>query len=330
MIGLFWLYMIFVPFLMGTLTLYVTKKKGTSFVLSVSESYLLGGALLLGIGQVVHLGGLFFQWNLSRCTYLFLMASSLCALAGGILVFVKWLKKENLFAIRKIRGASFWYPLGFLLVLLGLLLYVYLAPAKVIKGDIMLETVQSFVAEEGIYLVNPLTGQAYEYGMPLRYQILSLPTLYSMFALLFELPVGLMVSHLIPVLVLMASFLSFYRLSQSLFGEEYNKRYSFLIIVALLFWFGAGNHSMEGFRAIYGAHQATSIRNLVILPMVLAMGMEKKWSWCALLLIAEACITWTFMGMGVSVVITLAMVLFSLLEKWNAAGSGWIKRIYRK
>lgn len=45
-----------------------------------------------------------------------------------------------------------------------------------ISGDITGETVQTFLAENAVYNVNPMTGSAFTQGMPARFKILGLPT----------------------------------------------------------------------------------------------------------------------------------------------------------
>ena len=52
-------------------------------------------------------------------------------------------------------------------------------------------------ATDGIYQVNPLTGQAYVQGMSLRYRILGLPTLYTFLSASFSVDSGLLVQNLI-------------------------------------------------------------------------------------------------------------------------------------
>lgn len=48
-----------------------------------------------------------------------------------------------------------------------------------LTGDMTVETVNTFLRENAVYTVNPLTGTAYSMGMSFRLKILCLPTLYG-------------------------------------------------------------------------------------------------------------------------------------------------------
>ena len=67
----------------------------------------------------------------------------------------------------------------FVIIIILQLVQVVMNQKLYLDGDMTRETVNSFLAEDAVYRVNPMTGQAYTLGMPLRLKILRLPTLYG-------------------------------------------------------------------------------------------------------------------------------------------------------
>ena len=77
-----------------------------------------------------------------------------------------------------------------------------------ITGDMTLEAVNSFLESDRVYEVNPLTGGAYEAGMPMRLQILCLPSLYGFISQSMGIETELLIYGLIPGIVLLGSYLA--------------------------------------------------------------------------------------------------------------------------
>lgn len=317
MIVLLWLGLLLLPIVlgMGVLAIFNRKKKKDS--ISVSEGCVLGFVGLLGMAQVGHVIGLFANLSIGMTGLLF---------GGGLLVLcvvvllamlLQWRRGRVSLAFLK-RGSNerTWIPFLFLVLLLIQVLIIYCMEPVVTPGDITLETVQSFLAEDGIYRVMPLTGQASESGLPLRYMILCLPTLYAVFCQLFGLEAELVVCHVVPVMVLVMAYFGYYHLSGVLFGQEaFKKRYLFLVAVAILLFISNNAAFTNGYGALYGGHIGTTIRNLILVPYTLAAALEKRWWKGLLCVLAEACIVWTFWGFGVCTVVFGGLFLLTLAEK---------------
>lgn len=224
-------------------------------------------------------------------------------------------RKQDYWVRRNQDAMPNWLPLVFLAFLLLQLLYVFCRNPLVVPGDITLETVQSFLTEDGIYRVLPLTGMPSESGVPFRYGILCLPTVYALIAQGFGLEAEIVVCHMVPVVILGASYLAYERLGESLFGEgQRKKKYWFLIMVSLIFFFSDSAVSLDGYSALHAGYLGSSIRNLILVPFTLSAMLERRYWIAVLCILAELCIVWTFWGLGVCVAVTLGMLILDLLE----------------
>ena len=116
--------------------------------------------------------------------------------------------------------------------------------------------------------------------------------------------------HIVPIVVLAAAYLAYYRLSETLFGRAaLGKRFLFLLIVAVILWVSDGAVYLDGYGALHSGYMGTSIRNLVLIPYVLCAALEKRWWKVVLGILAEACIAWTFWGCGVCVVMAVGILI---------------------
>lgn len=316
MIVLLWLSLILIPLVtgMGLLSVFYAKKH--EYEITVSEGFVLGSIACIGLMEVIHMIGLVGDLALAQVKILLGIAILvLTCLSVVFLVVLAIKQKKRLGIFVKHQNARTVFPFLFLALLLIQLLYVYCAEAMVTPGDIILETVQSFLAEEGIYRVMPLTGEVSEFGLPLRYKILCLPTLYALLSESFQVDAQLLVCNIIPVVVLAGMYFSYYYLSGVLFGKSaVGKRYLFLLLVAMLIFFMDGGVASNGYSGLHSGYLGTSIRNLILVPYVFAASLEKRWWKAMLCVLAEACIAWTFWGCGVCLVIGLGMFVLSLVE----------------
>jgi hypothetical protein len=253
------------------------------------------------------------------------MLTAVIAVSAAALLFVLFLRgqkakkespKAGQMAMQKNRmGAGGWCLLGaFVAVLASQIVFLILQPVVYLEGDMTVETVASFLESNAIYKVNPLTGQAYTQGLPLRIQILGLPTLYGALADLFSVPARLLVAKIVPVAVLLIAYAAFATIGVAFFGKEKRKVIGFLLVVAALFWAGSYAESMDGFALLYCGYRATTIRNTILVPWTVSLCMRGKWLTAFLAVAAEACITWTLYGMGVCLLVVAVMGIATLVR----------------
>lgn len=333
MIILLWLSLALVPWLLGAGILIVIYGKSTAPV-RMTDAWVMGGMCCIGVAEVLHLLGTFGHLSLGRLLLLWHGMIAVLAVAALALTAGTYHKHRERFRILPEKGRSFVLPGIFLLMALIQAIYVYCMPALNVSGDIMVETLCSFQAADGIYQVNPLTGQAYTQGLAMRHRILGLPTLYTFLATSFRVEGALFVRNLIPVAVLAGTYMVYYRIARLLFGDDLRKKYLFLTVVSLIFWCGEGAPWLDGYAALHSAWTGTSIRNLILLPYALSLGLEKDlrhtWPGMALCVLTEACVCRTFYGLGMCVLLLAVLLVLDMLsactwcQRLSLRISGWL------
>ena len=318
MIGLLWICLLLFPVLLGSGILALFYGKNRTYDITVSESCILGFIGCIGISEVVHVAGYVLDWSLQKCIRLWVI-SLFVVVALAVVLFCLRIKGQygNRIALCKgYRIKKTAIPFAFLGIVLLQMLFIYCTQPLLTEGDITLETVQSFLAEDGIYRVLPLTGQVSETGVPLRYGILCLPTLYAMLGSIFKIDAELLVCHIIPVAMAGIAYMSSYYLSGVLFGTKaFQKRFLFVLTLSVIFLFTDTGIFSNGYSILHSGYLGTSIRNLILIPYLFGAVLEKRWWKAILCVLAEACITWTLWGMGVCVVVLVGMFLLSCVER---------------
>lgn len=316
MIILLWLSLALVPWLLGAGVLIVIYGKSSALI-RMTDAWIMGGMCCIGVAEVLHLLGTFAHLPLGRLLLLWHGIIAVLSIVALALVARTYYMHKERFRILPERGGSFVLPGIFLLIVLIQAIYVYCMPALAPPGDIMVETLYSFQTSDGIYQLNPLTGQAFTQGLSMRYRILGLPTLYTILATSFRVEGALFVQNLIPVAVLAGTYMVYYRLARLLFGNDLRRKYLFLIVVALIFWCGEGAPWLDGYAALHSAWMGSSIRNLILLPYSLSLGLEKDlrytWPGMALCVLAEACVCRTVYGLGMCLLLLAVLLVLDKL-----------------
>jgi len=305
----------------------------------VADDLIMGEAAAIGAAEAAHLAGVLMGWPFTGCVILFWWLAAVTLVVGLLIVrgrsgaCRKRAKERRRKRLLSADGAE--WAMGAVLGLLFLsqLIFVCLEDSSFRQGDMTIETVGSFLATDQIYRVNPMTGMPYAAGLPLRLEILCLPTLYGSLCRAAGLAPGLVIGRIVPAMTLASCYAAFTALAYSLFPEEApegggraekgktvrKKRLCFLIAVALLLWAGAYRYGMDGFDVLCCGWRGVSIRNGVLLPWLLSLCIRKKRLCILVCILAEGCIVWTFYGCGVCLFLALGMALAQLL--WHNASS---------
>lgn len=329
MIVLLWLGFIFIPLIIGEGLLSVFYGKNRRDYSGLTEGYMLGGIVCIGVTEVMHIAGLFLNMPISKIGTWLLLALIGLALIAFLVIIVPLLKRKES-EWQKMACEKTVFPFAFMVVVLLQALFIFCREPIMIPGDIILETVRSFLAEDGIYRVMPLTGMVSEAGVPLRYKILCLPTLYAVLCDVFNIEASLLVCHIVPIVVLAGTYVSYYCLSGVLFSKkDLKRRYMFLFVIAVFFLFTDKGTFMNGYGLLHGGYLGTTIRNLILVPYTLAASLEKRWWKVVLCVLAEACIAWTLWGLGVCIVISLGIGGLALLER-KCPGACKFMQIFRE
>ncbi len=272
-----------------------------------TDALITGDLIMIGLAVTAHVAAVFTGQSFSRCTVIFISALGAALLLSAVLFLFYGFahkgdkangqrhmvnKAEKPDPAEKILTGLFW------ILVLAQMIYILWNAGVYTKGDMTVETVASFLYTDGIYRVNPMTGQAYVEGVPSRLMILCLPALYGFFCRLSGLDPESVVTAAVPVWIFVSSYAAFYCVGRSLFPESRKKRSCFLIVVVMLMWAGSSFYSMDGFDLLYCGYRGVTIRNLVLIPYLISLCLRKRWMPVILCILAEACIVWTLYGMG--------------------------------
>lgn len=286
-----------------------------------ADDLIMGEAVLIGAAETAHLAGVLMDWPFTGCVILFWWLAAVALVVGLLIVMGrskaarKRAKEQRRRHLLSADGGE-WALRGLVGVLfLSQLLFVCLGENHYRQGDMTIETVGSFLASDGIYRVNPMTGMPYQAGMPLRLEILCLPTLYGSLCRASGLGPGVVAGRIVPVMTLVSCYAAYTALAYSLFpegtdregGSVRKRRLCFLAAAALLLWAGAYQYGMEGFNLLCCGWRGVSIRGGVLVPWLLSLCIRKKYLCILACILAEACIVWTFYGCGVCLFLALGM-----------------------
>lgn len=302
---------------------FLTKKKSKendrNVPLNWQDHLIIGWMIVMVLVQVSHViawaGGHALDW----CTRLF------CILFTGFLLIAlfvqrrQWLrggipKGCNASQKQVLYGTDQWQITGVQLIRLCFLAIVcVLCVLFWIEGpadrqqDQMVETVNTLVTTNRFYEINPLTGRAYEVGIPLRLQILSLPTGYAILCKVLGLPAYLVVWRLVPVLTLLLSCAVYDRIGRLLFSGM--QRWIFLGMVVFLWLMTNCTYGLDGFGIQYAGWQGVTIRGSILVPYVMLSFWRRKGWHVLLCMVVEAAIGWTLYGLGVCALVVAGLCI---------------------
>ncbi len=268
---------------------------------TAADALALGVTAMIGTAEAAHLCMIFAGVSLEVSTALFgglsavLLAVSLASVLG------KKRRGGGAAAQSQASLAVTWrlQALCFGALVLAQAVLMQVSGNVYLNGDMTVETVGSFLEENGAYLVNPMTGAPYTGGIPLRLELLCLPTLYSVLCRIFQLTPQAVVWGVVPLVVLPCCYCAFSCVGRCLSGQNKARQFFFLLFTAVLLWAGNYRCGLEGFGLWYCGWRGVSIRSLVLVPYLISACLRRKWKLAVLCVMAEACIVWTFYGAGV-------------------------------
>lgn len=324
-----WLLMALVPFALGKGALRILYGNQPTQEMGPADCIVTGGMIVIGLAEAAHLGACLLGRSFSDCVILFVVAIVVCLVVVALVELIgrKYRKPSRLqqrkaeqervkkiLSAGSIERAQLVYG-AFALVVIVQIVMIAAVPKVYFGGDMTLETVNSFLASNAVYQVNPMTGEFYTLGIPLRLKILCLPTFYGILCQLFDLDAETVVLEIVPVFVLLGSYLAYGTVAKRLFQTDRLKRGVFLVLVALLY--SAGNYmlGMDGFGVMHSGFRGVSIRAAILIPYTIGLILRKKYRLVVLCVLAEACIVWTFYGFGACAAVAIGMVCVAFLMK---------------
>ncbi len=249
------------PYKYGKMYKSPCKKKagmGDEMTFRTSDILIGGSLIIIGLTEIAHLAGCLLGWSFLTVTDLLLAEVGIVLLAAILLSVISRQTRKRATAGKNDPVAD--------------------QNSGTLTGDMTVETVNTFLRENAVYTVNPLTGTAYSMGMSLRLKILCLPTLYGAISRFTGMAPVDVVYRLIPCITLLLSYVAYGSLGKALFPENSVKRRTFLLIVGILFSTGAYMPGVDGFDVFYGGFRGVTIRAAVLLPYLLSCLMDRKYT----------------------------------------------------
>ena len=331
-----WLLMALVPFGLGKGALRILYGNQPTQEMGTADAVLTGTIIVIGLAEAAHLAGCLLGQSFFRCMILFAGLLGVCLLFSVFLLFLDKKRRKSNPALQKkaeqarvkralttgMTGRQQLTYLIFGIIVVLQLIQIVMVQKLYPDGDMTRETVSSFLAEDAVYRVNPMTGQAYTLGMPLRLKILCLPTLYGILCRSFGLTVDTVVLSVVPAFVLILSYLAYASVAERLFGEQKTRKAVFLVMVALLYSMGDYMPGMDGFGVLYSGFRGTTIRAAILIPYTFGLILRKKYKLVVLCILAEACIVWTLYGLGACAAVASGMLFLQLVWNWYQAKKG--------
>ncbi len=312
--------MVLIPFLLGRGALSLLYRKRPIQGTLLADSVLTGYLILIGLAEAAHLTAVALGRPFSDCVKLFALLLGVSVLAAAALFL--WDKRRR----RRLQTSSFpsggWSGVSikeqvlfivFAVLVLLQILQITMQGDVYLGGDMTVETVNSFLTTGDIYKVNPLTGAPYTLGIPMRLQILCLPSLYGCLCTFLGLSAEQVVWGMVPIATLFYSYLAYVILARVLFPNRRDLRGFFLILVALLFLFGDYGYGMDGLGVMHSGFRGVTIRAAVLLPYTVGAVLRGRWKLVVLCVLAEACLVWTFYGAGACLLTAAGLLAVKLL-----------------
>lgn len=274
--------------------------------------------ILLGISEAFHLLALFGGFSISFCIKAALPVWAAALVLFFVYDFKKSRKKEKADStpefLEVFRQCPGYVAAFFLLVVFQIVFFLFMH-VPVLTGDITGETVQTFLTEDAVYTVNPMTGMPFTSGMPFRIKILGLPFCYTVLCRLFSCPAPYMVYRIIPMLTLIGTYIVYGLWARFLFPKNYKNQMTFLLIVALIFQFGCYGTSTDSSYLLFGGWQGEAVRACILLPYALLCLLKKRYRGVVACILTEACIVWTFYGAGYVLLMTAIVAVIRFVDR---------------
>ena len=142
-----------------------------------------------------------------------------------------------------------------------------------------------------------------------------LPYVYATVADLTGITPAVLLYILVPVFVLLVSYLIYAEISKLIFPDSVHKQCLFMLFVVLMRWFGDYLTETESALVFHSGYEPDAIRVAVLMPLALWACMKNKWWLVVLCMLAEAAIVWTFYGLGYVFLIAVVMLVIKAILK---------------
>lgn len=267
--------------------------------------------VLLGCAEAAHLITIITNKSLQTYTTL----CSVLVLAGlfayiGIFIFWYRSRKKNVTYTKKVTFS----PVMLVFALLaGVTIYRLFSGYVPDLQDAVYEIVIGNLESGSIMTVHPFLGIDVEAGVPMRFRILGLSSLYSALITFSQQSQYMIMCKMVPLVVWGLSMLIYWAFAEEFFHGNRHKKWLFVSLVAFLYLATSGSEGMPGYRLFFAGFSGETIRAVLLIPYTLYVCWHKKWLLALIAVLAEACLVWTTYGLGYCFMIAVCMFGVHLL-----------------
>jgi len=301
--------MVFIPYIYGRGFFSILCKNPKNQGYTDTDFLLTGVLISIGMTEAVHLCGVYGGISVNRSIQILGALFLLTAVLFLAVCIVRNIKNTSVG--RQTDRAHTAIYTGFFATVIFMIEFIMIQVNDnvYLEGDMILETVNTFIGTDAFYSVNPLTGAAYTQGIPSRIKILCLPSLYSFFVKTFHINSAVVVWRGVPAMVFVYAVAAYRKLADTIFLKEEKKRNLFMLIVAVIFLTGDYMYGVDGFLLLESGFRGVAVRGMVLIPYMISLILRKKRIPAILCIIAEACITWTFYGAGACLLVAAGLMI---------------------
>ncbi len=261
-----------VPYLLGkSIDFFVNSKRK-----SIPATYVTGFFLLLLIFEGVAIIAMKLDLSFSMLVALFSIIVVLICVAVMYVCKNKCVRPSFAWInyIRK-QDSQTKFLLIFLLLLFIGQIGVSFHFSPIVQEDNTMEIVQTTLTTNEIYMNNAMTGQMSVNGIAMQGKFMALPLFYTFICRVFQMNPGILLYRIVPIWILMISYLVYLHLAQQIFRTEEDKPDSFKITVFILFYsalllFGDFLFTTISYRIFHCAWTGETVVVAISLPFIIS------------------------------------------------------------
>lgn len=267
-----------VPFLLGTIVDLLIKGKRKS----LPATYVTGFFLLLLIFEGAAIAAMKLDLSFSMLANLFSVL--LVLICGAVLFRWKRLYVKKSFNWKNIlfkRNMDITVLYIFVLLLFAAQIGVSFHFSPIVQEDNTMEIMQTTLTTNGIYMYNSMTGQVSANGIAMQGKFMALPLFYAYICRVFQMNPGILLYRIVPVWILILSYLVYAHLAQQMFRTDEDKPDSFAVTVFVLLYsalllFGDFLFTAISYRIFHCAWTGETVVVAISLPFIISQCLQLR------------------------------------------------------
>lgn len=272
--------LVIVPLLLGTLgNLFIKGKKNripTTYVTGLFALFLVfEGAVIVALKLDLSFSMLV---NLFSISLLFICGATVILGRGRLHMVKVWKKIRNSFTGQKRNVIILCILMGILFAAQIVVIFHF---SPIVQEDNTMEIVQTTLTTNSIHTYNAMTGQVSANGITIQGKFMVLPLFYAYMCRVFQMDPGVFLYRIVPVWILMLSYLVSIHLAEQVFKTEDGKAdvfasIIFVLLYSVLLLFGDFLFTTISYRIFHCAWAGETIVVAIVLPFLISQCMRLK------------------------------------------------------